>query len=118
SEKANEFADQFEKLNNDSNINGNTSYSKLLSALSDDYYNLKKACENDSSSNFPALSPVKTPPNKLLPALSTFSVIPVFLGVPYKVNNKELKIIIFKNSFRDSTYVIIKKYIIIFPFLY
>ncbi|CAD2092379.1 CIR protein PIR protein [Plasmodium vinckei lentum] len=31
----------------------------------------------------------------LIPTLSTFSVIPVFLGIAYKVNNKELKTIIF-----------------------
>ncbi|VEV54714.1 PIR protein CIR protein [Plasmodium vinckei vinckei] len=84
SKKANEFVQNFEKLNKDSNINENTSYIKLLSTLSNDYYNLKKVCENDSSNNFPTLSPVKTPPNKLLPALSAFSVIPVFLGIAYK----------------------------------
>ncbi|CAD2107997.1 PIR protein CIR protein [Plasmodium vinckei petteri] len=89
------FANKFEELNNDSNINGNTSYSKLLSTLSDDYNNLKNIYDNNNSCNFPPLPKVKTPPSKLIPALSTFSVIPVFLGIAYKVNNKELKTIIF-----------------------
>ncbi|CAD2086368.1 CIR protein PIR protein [Plasmodium vinckei brucechwatti] len=46
------FANKFEELNNDSNINGNTSYSKLLSTLSDDYNNLKNKYDNNNSCNF------------------------------------------------------------------
>ncbi|CAD2099370.1 CIR protein PIR protein [Plasmodium vinckei petteri] len=84
SQKANEFAQNFEKLNDDSNINGNTSYSKLLSTLSDDYNHLKNNYDNNNSCNFPPLPKVKTPPSKLIPALSTVSVIPVFLGIAYK----------------------------------
>ncbi|CAD2095800.1 PIR protein CIR protein [Plasmodium vinckei petteri] len=90
SDDAKKFADEFEKLNNDSNINWNASYRKLLFRLSDDYNNLKNKCPN-----FQSLPEIKTPPSKLIPALSTFSVIPVFLGIAYKVNNKELKTIIF-----------------------
>ncbi|CAD2096549.1 CIR protein PIR protein [Plasmodium vinckei lentum] len=79
STKANEFVQNFEKLNDDSNINGNASYRKLLSTLSDDYDNLKNKCPN-----FQSLPEIKTPPSKLIPVLSTFSVIPVFLGIAYK----------------------------------
>ncbi|CAD2095013.1 CIR protein PIR protein [Plasmodium vinckei] len=79
STKANEFVQNFEKLNDDSNINGNASYSKLLFTLSDDYNNLKNKCPN-----FQSLPEIKTPPSKLIPVLSTFSVIPVFLGIAYK----------------------------------
>ncbi|CAD2083636.1 CIR protein PIR protein [Plasmodium vinckei lentum] len=79
STKANEFADQFKELNDDSNINGNASYSRLLSTLSDDYNNLINKCPN-----FPPLPKVKTPPSKLIPVLSVFPVIPVFLGIAYK----------------------------------
>ncbi|CAD2112370.1 CIR protein PIR protein [Plasmodium vinckei petteri] len=97
SKDANEFVQNFEKLNEDSNINGNISYSRLLSTLSNDYDNFKiyfaEKC-NDCN-DLPPLPKVKTPPSKLIPALSTFSVIPVFLGIAYKVNNKELKTIIF-----------------------
>ncbi|CAD2100927.1 CIR protein PIR protein [Plasmodium vinckei] len=79
SKDANEFVKNFKELNDDSNINGNASYSKLLFTLSDDYNNLKNKC-----ADFPPLPKVKTPPSKLIPVLSTFSVIPVFLGIAYK----------------------------------
>ncbi|CAD2097959.1 CIR protein PIR protein [Plasmodium vinckei petteri] len=79
SDYAKYFAKEFEKLNNDSNINWNASYRKLLFTLSDDYNNLISKC-----TNFPPLPKIKTPPNKLIPVLSTFSVIPVFLGIAYK----------------------------------
>ncbi|CAD2103377.1 PIR protein CIR protein [Plasmodium vinckei] len=95
------FANKFKELNNDSNINGSTSYTKLLSTLSDDYNHLKNKYGNDKSCNFLPLPKVKAPPSKLIPALSTFSVIPVFLGIAYKVNDKKfiniiLKIILIK----------------------
>ncbi|KEG00393.1 hypothetical protein YYE_04576 [Plasmodium vinckei vinckei] len=85
---ANNFAIEFEKLNNDSNINGNDSYRKLLSTLSDDYNNLKNKYGNDESCGFPTLSPVKTSSSssiagKLIPGLSTFAI-PAFLGIAYK----------------------------------
>ncbi|CAD2094656.1 PIR protein CIR protein [Plasmodium vinckei lentum] len=87
-----DFANKFKELNNDSNINGNTSYSKLLSTLSDDYNHLKNNYGNNNSCNFPPLPKVKTPPSKLIPALSTFSVIPVFLGIAYKaIFKKKIK---------------------------
>ncbi|CAD2094037.1 CIR protein PIR protein [Plasmodium vinckei brucechwatti] len=86
SNDANEFVKNFKELNNDSNINGNTSYIKLLSTLSNDYDNFKiyfaEKC-NDCN-DLPTLPKVKTPPSKLIPALSVFSVIPVFLGIAYK----------------------------------
>ncbi|KEG00163.1 hypothetical protein YYE_04987 [Plasmodium vinckei vinckei] len=85
---ANNFADVFEKLNNDSSIIGNASYRKLLSTLSDDYNNLKNKYGNDESCDFPTLSPVKTSlsssiASKLIPGLSTFAI-PAFLGIAYK----------------------------------
>ncbi|CAD2103381.1 CIR protein PIR protein, fragment [Plasmodium vinckei] len=63
-------------------------------------------------------SPNSSITNTLIPVLSIFFVMPFFLGLAYKVNNKELKNIMFKIYFRDSLYVIIKKYIIYLPFLY
>ncbi|CAD2096477.1 CIR protein PIR protein [Plasmodium vinckei brucechwatti] len=86
SEKANEFVQNFKELNEDSNINGNTSYNKLLSTLSNDYDNFKSYYAEKCSDckDIPTLPKVKTPPSKLVPALSTFSVIPVFLGIAYK----------------------------------
>ncbi|CAD2109145.1 CIR protein PIR protein [Plasmodium vinckei petteri] len=86
SKKANEFVQNFEILNDDSNTNGNTSYRKLLSTLSNDYDNFKSYFAEKCShcSDLPTLPEIKTPPSKLIPVLSTFSVIPVFLGIAYK----------------------------------
>ncbi|CAD2100688.1 PIR protein CIR protein [Plasmodium vinckei petteri] len=53
------FANKFKELNEDSNINGNTSYRKLLSTLSDDYDNLKKIYVNNKSCNFPLLPQIE-----------------------------------------------------------
>ncbi|CAD2108002.1 CIR protein PIR protein [Plasmodium vinckei petteri] len=94
SNDARDFAKNFENLNEDSNINGNTSYRKLLSTLSNDYDNFKIYCAEkcNGCNDLPTLPEIKTPPSKLIPVLSTFSVIPVFLGIAYKVNNKELKL--------------------------
>ncbi|CAD2084700.1 PIR protein CIR protein [Plasmodium vinckei brucechwatti] len=99
------FADQFTVLNNDSkNIEGSP-YSQILSTLSNDYKHLKKIYYGKNKScDFPSL-PELTPKKidaqpttlrpevtsssssistTLIPALSTFSVIPVFLGIAYK----------------------------------
>ncbi|CAD2095045.1 PIR protein CIR protein [Plasmodium vinckei] len=76
---ANRFANKFEELNKDYNNIEGSSYNKMLHRLSDDYNNLISKC-----TNFPTLPKIKTTPSKLIPALSTFSVIPVFLGIAYK----------------------------------
>ncbi|CAD2097240.1 CIR protein PIR protein [Plasmodium vinckei petteri] len=94
SKDANEFVQNFEKLNEDSNINGNTSYSRLLSTLSNDYDHFKSyyAEKCRGCKDIPTLPKVKTPPSKLIPVLSTFSVIPVFLGIAYKtIFKKKIK---------------------------
>ncbi|CAD2087663.1 CIR protein PIR protein [Plasmodium vinckei lentum] len=106
------FADKFKELNKDSIIPGNSLYNKMLSTLSDDYNNLKNNYGSSESCNFPSLpelTPQKNSVEKsrndsgqptalipeatsssssisttLIPALSTFSVIPVFLGIAYK----------------------------------
>ncbi|KEG01395.1 CIR protein PIR protein [Plasmodium vinckei vinckei] len=98
SQKANEFVQNFKKLNNDSNNIEGSSYNKMLSILSDDYNNLINKCTNLSS--IPKIKPKKnfgqddaeifvaTPSslilNTVIPGLSTFSVIPAFLGIAYK----------------------------------
>ncbi|CAD2095829.1 CIR protein PIR protein [Plasmodium vinckei] len=103
--QANNFANEFEKLNNDSNINGNASYRKLLFTLSDDYNNLKNKCPN-----FQSLPEIKTPPSKLIPVLSTFSVIPVFLGIAYKtIFKKKIK----KSKEENETQYMIRRLVII-----
>ncbi|KEG00383.1 hypothetical protein YYE_04894 [Plasmodium vinckei vinckei] len=84
SEKAKTFANQFKELNKDSKNIDNILYSQMLSTLSNDYDNLKYIYDNNKCPNSPPLPMIKTPSSKFLPALSTFSVIPVFLGVAYK----------------------------------
>ncbi|CAD2109144.1 PIR protein CIR protein [Plasmodium vinckei] len=81
---ANKFADQFKELIKDSKNIENISYSQMLSTLSDDYNNLKNIYDSNNCTDFPSIPKIKTPPSKLIPALSTFSVIPVFLGIAYK----------------------------------
>ncbi|CAD2094038.1 CIR protein PIR protein [Plasmodium vinckei lentum] len=76
---AKKFAKEFEELIKISNKIGSSSYNKMLYRLSDDYNNLKNKC-----TNFPPLPKIKTPLTTLIPALSTFSVIPAFLGIAYK----------------------------------
>ncbi|CAD2097678.1 PIR protein CIR protein [Plasmodium vinckei brucechwatti] len=90
-EDANKFVVQFKELNKDSKNIDNISYSQMLSTLSNDYDNLKNIYDNKCT-NSPPLPMIKTPPSKLIPALSTFSVIPVFLGIAYKtIFKKKIK---------------------------
>ncbi|CAD2092900.1 CIR protein PIR protein [Plasmodium vinckei brucechwatti] len=110
---ANKFADSFKKRNELSNNIEGSSYNKILSTLSDDYKNIKKTCKDFPS--LPELTPKKAPVEKsgqptalssegtsssssistaLIPGLSAFSVIPVFLGIAYKT--------IFKNKIKKS----------------
>ncbi|CAD2096516.1 CIR protein PIR protein [Plasmodium vinckei lentum] len=86
SEDANKFADQFKELNKDSKNIDNISYSQMLSTLLNDYDNFKIHFAEKCShcSDLPTLPRIKTPPSKLIPVLSVFPVIPVFLGIAYK----------------------------------
>ncbi|SCL88442.1 Plasmodium variant antigen protein Cir/Yir/Bir, putative, partial [Plasmodium chabaudi adami] len=101
---ANNFADIFKELNEDSNNKENSSYNKLLSKLSNDYNILINKYGKNKCTNFKSLpeltpqksfaqpttlSPEGTPSsssilNTVIPVLSTFSVISLFLGVSYK----------------------------------
>ncbi|CAD2109174.1 PIR protein CIR protein [Plasmodium vinckei petteri] len=92
SNDANKFADQFKELIKDSKNIENSSYSQMISTLSDDYNNLKNIYDSNNCTDFPSIPKIKTPPSKLIPALSTFSVIPVFLGIAYKtIFKKKIK---------------------------
>ncbi|CAD2110716.1 CIR protein PIR protein [Plasmodium vinckei petteri] len=79
SDYAKMFAKEFIEINKISNNIGSSSYNKMLYRLSDDYNNLISKC-----TNFPPLPKIKTPLTTVIPVLSTFSVIPVFLGIAYK----------------------------------
>ncbi|EUD72214.1 hypothetical protein YYG_02915 [Plasmodium vinckei petteri] len=56
---ASEFVRKFEEFNKDSNNIEDSSYTKLLSTISNDYDNLKKKCKNFPS--LPELTPQKIP---------------------------------------------------------
>ncbi|SCL84983.1 Plasmodium variant antigen protein Cir/Yir/Bir, putative, partial [Plasmodium chabaudi adami] len=107
-EEANNFAVKYNDLNNDSNHIEDSLYSKILSTLLNDYGGFKKKCGDDQSKKFPSL-PQITPQkssahtcgetaiqfsdvetsnssiaSKLIPVLSIFVAVPIFLGVAYK----------------------------------
>ncbi|CAD2106463.1 PIR protein CIR protein [Plasmodium vinckei brucechwatti] len=98
------FANEFEKLNKDSNNIEKSLYNRMLSTLSYDYNKLKNIYGNKKCTGFPSL-PELTPQKMdaqptalssdvisssssisttLIPSLSIFSIIPVFLGISYK----------------------------------
>ncbi|KEG00589.1 hypothetical protein YYE_04418 [Plasmodium vinckei vinckei] len=84
SEKAKTFANQFEELIKDPKNIENSSYSQMIYTLSDDYNNLKNIYDSNNCTNFPSITNIKPPLTKLIPVLSTFPVIPAFLGIAYK----------------------------------
>ncbi|VEV57591.1 CIR protein PIR protein, fragment [Plasmodium vinckei vinckei] len=102
-----EFVGIFEKLNNDFDINENSSYRKILSSLSTYYDNFKKYCDKNCNgcSSIPPLPTTKTIQvsahisentsssssilNTLISGLSIFSLIPAFLGIAYKTIYKK-----------------------------
>ncbi|EAA16983.1 putative yir2 protein [Plasmodium yoelii yoelii] len=98
---ANEFVSKYQELSGNSNNNNGSSYKQILTALSTDYNNLK----NKRSSTTPLpdisadmseyISRVRSSSSstgkKLFTVLSIFGAIAFFLGISYKVNDKELK---------------------------
>ncbi|VEV54552.1 CIR protein PIR protein [Plasmodium vinckei vinckei] len=105
-EFANKFVQYFQNLNNDPKNIEKSSFSQILSTLSNDYNNLKNIYENKSCKiqSIPKINPKSPVENSgqmlgetpeatssslsilktVIPGLSTFFVIPVFLGVAYK----------------------------------
>ncbi|ETB59023.1 hypothetical protein YYC_03315 [Plasmodium yoelii 17X] len=104
SEKARQFVERYEKLNGDSNNTDGSSYKQLLCTLSTDYENFKKYCDDAQyckSSPLPTIDKAKIPAkcseqisevtsssssiaSKLIPVLSIFGAIAIFLGISYK----------------------------------
>ncbi|SCL94476.1 Plasmodium variant antigen protein Cir/Yir/Bir, putative [Plasmodium chabaudi adami] len=58
SKHAEDFVNEFKKLNDDSNHIEGSSHSQILSTLSNDYDKLKKKCGNGQSNNFPSPPPI------------------------------------------------------------
>ncbi|SCL97558.1 CIR protein [Plasmodium chabaudi adami] len=105
SQDAQDFSNEFKKLNDDPSIIGNNSYSQILYTLSTDYNNFKNYCNGKCSgcNDIPPLPKIKaeqsfaqnsmqssevTSPSSsiakaLIPALLIFAI-PVFLGITYK----------------------------------
>ncbi|SCL86187.1 CIR protein [Plasmodium chabaudi adami] len=110
SQKASEFVKKFEILNDDLNHIKGSPYSQILLTLSKDYDNFKNCCnkKKGESCDFPSLPPIKptksstrntveasvqlseykpsssSVENTLIPVLSIFVAIPMFLGIAYK----------------------------------
>ncbi|CAD2095814.1 CIR protein PIR protein [Plasmodium vinckei] len=99
--KAKTFFDEYNKLNGDSDNNESSSYRKILSSLSTDYGNFKSYCNEKchGCGNIPSLTYIETKTfkqsseatssssstaSKLIPILSVFVAIPIFLGIAYK----------------------------------
>ncbi|ETB63541.1 hypothetical protein YYC_00018 [Plasmodium yoelii 17X] len=100
-EDNNEFFKKYE-LKQDTSITGNNSYNQLFSTLSNDYDNLKKKCnvncsnslssptiekaENDGqiSTQNSDVTSSSSIVSKLIPVLSIFGAISIFLGISYK----------------------------------
>ncbi|SCL87137.1 Plasmodium variant antigen protein Cir/Yir/Bir, putative, partial [Plasmodium chabaudi adami] len=107
-EEATNFAVKYNYLNNDSNNIEGSLYTKILSTLLNDYNKLKGKCDSGQPKKFPSL-PQITPQkssahtcgetaiqfsdvetsnssiaSKLIPVLSIFVAVPIFLGVAYK----------------------------------
>ncbi|VTZ67597.1 CIR protein [Plasmodium chabaudi chabaudi] len=59
SQDAEKFVESFKELNDDSNHIEGSSYSQILSTLSNDYDNFKKTCCNGQSKNLPSLPQIK-----------------------------------------------------------
>ncbi|ETB59984.1 hypothetical protein YYC_02823 [Plasmodium yoelii 17X] len=123
---ANEFANKYKELSKDSSIANDSFCNKILCTLSNDYDNFKKKYSDVKCSNlsFPAIDksnitskcPEQTSEQnlrssgvfsedvassssittRLFTVLSIFGAIAFFLGISYKVNNKELKNICIK----------------------
>ncbi|CDU16391.1 PIR protein [Plasmodium yoelii] len=107
---AKKFVEKYKKFNGDSRIIGDNSYKQILSTLSNDYNNFKNFCSSSSidCSDVPSLPDINTIQNpalssepspelsfevtsssssiasKLIPVLSIFGAIAIFLGISYK----------------------------------
>ncbi|SCL83256.1 Plasmodium variant antigen protein Cir/Yir/Bir, putative [Plasmodium chabaudi adami] len=75
--EAQNFAKKYEELNGDPNNIEDSSYTQILSTLSNDYEKLKKECSNGQSINFPSLpniTPKKSSPKKSIESYGQTSI--------------------------------------------
>ncbi|SCL89150.1 Plasmodium variant antigen protein Cir/Yir/Bir, putative, partial [Plasmodium chabaudi adami] len=109
-QKASEFFEKYKELNEDPNVTKDSPYYQVWSILSTDYNNLTNECisKGVDSNDIPTLPDIKTTEihiqdngefstqgseasssslsiaSKLIPVLSMFVAIPIFLGIAYK----------------------------------
>ncbi|SCL95896.1 Plasmodium variant antigen protein Cir/Yir/Bir, putative [Plasmodium chabaudi adami] len=103
-EEAKKFAEKYNELIEDSNNTEGSSYRKMLSALSTDYNCFKKKCNDNGCNDIPSLlsihptkkyvefsvdiseatSSSSSIAGRLIPILSIFVAISLFLGIAYK----------------------------------
>ncbi|CDU84847.1 hypothetical protein YYC_03299 [Plasmodium yoelii 17X] len=104
---ANQFVEKYKELNENSDITEGSPYYQIWSTLSNDYDNFKKKCNDVNCNGFPLLPEIKTSQipikgseeivqnsevtssspsiiSKLIPVLSIFAAIPIFMGIGYK----------------------------------
>ncbi|ETB56492.1 hypothetical protein YYC_05531 [Plasmodium yoelii 17X] len=100
SEKASQFVEKYKEFNMDHSITEDIPYLNVLLNLLNYYDNLKDKCRDFPSipgippQNYEQRSEVTSSSSiasKLIPILSILVAIAIFLGISYKVNNKELK---------------------------
>ncbi|EAA15178.1 putative yir3 protein [Plasmodium yoelii yoelii] len=108
-DKSKEFAKKYDELNENYNNTKGSPYNQVLSTLSNDYNNLKKRCNKFPT--LPTYSRRSVIKKALISISFTFVAVSIFLGIAYKVNNKEFKNIIFKKYFCDYLYANIRKII-------
>ncbi|ETB56068.1 hypothetical protein YYC_05894 [Plasmodium yoelii 17X] len=97
-ENAGEFFEKCEKVKNAFDITKGSSYLQLWSSLSNDYKNFEQIYNSDKCNNGSSL--VACPrssitKNTLITIAIIFVASSILLGVSYKVNNKELKKILY-----------------------
>ncbi|ETB58547.1 hypothetical protein YYC_03876 [Plasmodium yoelii 17X] len=93
-EKAKNFVETYDALNEDYNNGKGNPYNQLLSTLSNDYNRFKNICNGAQSSNFPSLPTYSRKfviKSTLIPIAFIFVAVSIFLGITYKVNNKLIK---------------------------
>ncbi|EAA18289.1 putative yir3 protein [Plasmodium yoelii yoelii] len=104
SQKANQFVERYKQIIIDHNITEDKLYSHVFIILLIDYEKLKNKCKifpsiPDITTIISEVTSSSSIARKLIPVVSIFAAIAIFLGISYKVNNKELKNIRFKYYF-------------------
>ncbi|ETB63494.1 hypothetical protein YYC_00053 [Plasmodium yoelii 17X] len=113
-EKAKKFVEIYDELNEDYNNVKGSPYNKLLSTLSNDYYNLKKKYNSVGCNNFPSLPTYSRRlviKNTLISIGFIFVAVSIFLGIAYKYSLFGFRKRFQKQKLREKIKNIMKKMI-------